>query len=89
MSDYRRGFGFVIVFIDRFDTRLVTTFNYSAIANLHTLQITRSFLARSVFTSICLLTASNNAYSSASGLKSTLIRGFLLTQLFLLQLPSL
>jgi hypothetical protein len=29
-----------IGFIDHFSTRLVTTFNYSAIANLHTLQIT-------------------------------------------------
>jgi hypothetical protein len=28
-------------FIDHFNTRLVTTLNYSAITNLHTLQITR------------------------------------------------
>jgi hypothetical protein len=37
MSDCRRGFGLKIGFID---TRLVTALNYSAIANLHTLQIT-------------------------------------------------
>jgi hypothetical protein len=29
-----------IGFIDNFKTRLVTTFNYSAIADLHTLQVT-------------------------------------------------
>jgi hypothetical protein len=29
-----------IAFIDRFNTRLVTTFNYTTIADLHTLQIT-------------------------------------------------
>jgi hypothetical protein len=40
MSDYQRGFGLEIKFIDHFNTRLVTTLNYSAIANLHILQIT-------------------------------------------------
>jgi hypothetical protein len=34
-GDYRRGFGF----IDQFNTRLVTTLNYSAIAKLDTLRI--------------------------------------------------
>jgi hypothetical protein len=34
------GFGLEVEFIDHFDTQLVTTFNYSAVANLHTLQIT-------------------------------------------------
>jgi hypothetical protein len=33
-------FGLVTVFIDHFNTWLVTTLNYSAIAHLHTLQIT-------------------------------------------------
>jgi hypothetical protein len=33
MSDFRRGFGLVIGFIDYFITRLVTTLNYSAIAD--------------------------------------------------------
>jgi hypothetical protein len=39
MSDYRRGFGFEIGFTDHFNTRLVTTLNYSAIVDFHTLQI--------------------------------------------------
>jgi hypothetical protein len=43
MSDYRRGFGLEIRFIDHFNTQLVTTLNYSAIANLHTLQITTAY----------------------------------------------
>jgi hypothetical protein len=38
--DYRWGFGLEICFIDQFDTWLVTTLNYSATADLHTLQIT-------------------------------------------------
>jgi hypothetical protein len=59
MSDYRRGFGLDIEFIYHFNTTL--NHNYSAIVNLHTLQITRahvkSFTFRSVFTSSCLVTA--------------------------------
>jgi hypothetical protein len=39
-SDYRRGFGLEIGFIDHFNTRLANTFNYSAIADFHILQIT-------------------------------------------------
>jgi hypothetical protein len=39
-SDYRQDFGLEIGFIDHFNTRLMTTPNYSAIANLRTLQIT-------------------------------------------------
>jgi hypothetical protein len=81
--DSRRGFGFDIAFTDHFNTQLVTTLNYSAIANLHILQITRahanSFPGRSVFTSSCLVTVSNNGYSSASGLKSSLNGGSLPT----------
>jgi hypothetical protein len=42
MSDYRRGFGLIIGFIDHFNTQLVTTLNYSAIAYLHNSQITRA-----------------------------------------------
>jgi hypothetical protein len=34
------GFGLEIGFIDHFNTRLVTTLNYNAFADLHTLQIT-------------------------------------------------
>jgi hypothetical protein len=36
----RRGFGLQIGFIDHFNTRLVTTLNYSTIADVHSLQIT-------------------------------------------------
>jgi hypothetical protein len=50
MGDYRRGFGLEIVFSDHFNTELVTTINYSAIADLHTSQITRGH--RPIF-SIC------------------------------------
>jgi hypothetical protein len=38
--DYRRGFGLEIGFIDHFNTWLVTTNNYSAIAEFLDLQIT-------------------------------------------------
>jgi hypothetical protein len=55
-----------IGFIDHFSTKLVSTLNYSAIANFHTLQITtadaKSFLAVSVFTG----NGSNNGYFSVS-----------------------
>jgi hypothetical protein len=64
LSDSQRDFGLDIEFIDHLYTQLVTARNYSAIANLHTLQITtahpKSFAASSVFTKRCLLTASNN-----------------------------
>jgi hypothetical protein len=40
MSDSRRNFGLRIGFIGHFITRLVTTINYSAIADFHVLQIT-------------------------------------------------
>jgi hypothetical protein len=40
MSDSRRGFRLEIRFIDHFNTALVITLNYSATAELHTLQIT-------------------------------------------------
>jgi hypothetical protein len=57
----RRLFGLDIRFIDDFKTRLVNTLNYSVIANFPVLQNTRKpvkfFLACSVFTSICLVTA--------------------------------
>jgi hypothetical protein len=41
MNDCRRSLGLVIIFIDYFTTELVTTLNYSAIADFHTLQITQ------------------------------------------------
>jgi hypothetical protein len=47
--EYQWGFGLEIGFTDHFNTRLVTTFNYGAIPDLHTLQITtanaKSFLS--------------------------------------------
>jgi hypothetical protein len=68
--------GFWIGFIDLLYTRLGNTSNYSATANLYNSQITTApanpFSARSVFTSSCLVTASNNGYSSCSMLKSFL-----------------
>jgi hypothetical protein len=71
-SNYRRGFGF----IDHFNTRLVTTFHYSAIANLHTLQITtaRATSFESAFTSRFPVTDLNNGDSSTAQTKSSLHR---------------
>jgi hypothetical protein len=61
------GSGLEIGFIDHFSIRLVSTLNYSAIADFHTLQITtahaKSFPAWSVFTSSCLVTAPTMAIS--------------------------
>jgi hypothetical protein len=74
MSDYRRGFGLDIGFIDHL--QVVTTNNYDIVADFHTLQITtahaKSFPACSVFARLFLVTASNKGYSSASVLKSSL-----------------
>jgi hypothetical protein len=61
-------------FIDHLYPPLRTTSNYSAIADLHTLQITtestKHFPAYCVFTSRSLATASNSEDSSASVLTS-------------------
>jgi hypothetical protein len=90
-SDYRRGFGLDIEFIDHLYTKLETTSNYSATANLHTLQITtahaKSFPACCVFTSRSLVTASNSGDSSASALKCSLNGGSPPTDNFLHRLP--
>jgi hypothetical protein len=57
-------------FIDHLCTPLGTTSHYSAIADLHTLQVTtapaKSFPARYVLTSRSLATVSNSGGSSAS-----------------------
>jgi hypothetical protein len=39
--DYRRGMNWIIVFIDHLYTQLSATSNYSALADFHTLQITK------------------------------------------------
>jgi hypothetical protein len=81
--DFRRGFRLETEFILHFNTQSVTMLNYSAIANFHTLEITsahaKSFPASIVFTRRFLVTASNNSYSSASRLKSSLNGGSLPT----------
>jgi hypothetical protein len=70
------GVSLDIGFFGHFTTQLIITLDYSAFANLHTLQFTKahakSFPTRSVFTSSFLVTASNNDYSSASLLKPSL-----------------
>jgi hypothetical protein len=76
MSGSRLGFGLDIGFIGHFNTLLESTLNYSAIANFHTLQFTRthakSFPPCRIFTSSCLVKVSNNGYSFASELKTSL-----------------
>jgi hypothetical protein len=74
VDDYRRGFGLEIGFIDHFNTRLVTTLNYSAITYLHTLQITtaQSKPSQSAFTRHFPVTDLNNGDFSASVLTSLL-----------------
>jgi hypothetical protein len=80
-SDSRHDFGLDIGFIEDFNTQLLI--NYGAIANFHTLQITgtqtKSFPACSAFISSCLVAASNNSHSSASGPKYSLNGGSLPT----------
>jgi hypothetical protein len=76
LSRVGRGFWTEIEFIDHFITRLVTTSNYSTIANLHTFITTalaKSFPACNVITSSCLVTVSNSGDSSASALKAFLM----------------
>jgi hypothetical protein len=80
------GFGLEIGFIDHVNTGLVTTLNYSTIANLHTLQITKahakSFEACSVFTSRSLVKASNNGDSSTKSSLHRLAYNSLTSKLF-------
>jgi hypothetical protein len=82
--DCGRGCGLEIGFVDHFITQLVIILNYNAIASFHTLQIpiahAKSFPARSVSISSFLVTASNNEYSAASVLKSSLNVGSLPTE---------
>jgi hypothetical protein len=75
-GDYRRGFGLQIEITDHFTTWLVTTLNYSAIADLHIIQITaahaKSF--QSAFTSRFQVMDLNNGDSSTAPTKSFLHR---------------
>jgi hypothetical protein len=62
-----------IGFMGHFNTRLVTTLTYGAIADFITLQITTTHAVLTVcyiFTSRALVTASKSAESSASALSS-------------------
>jgi hypothetical protein len=76
LSNSRRSFGLAIGFIDHFTIWLVTTLNYSAIANFQSLQITtahtKSF--QSAFTSRFPITDLNNGHSSTAPTKSSLHR---------------
>jgi hypothetical protein len=47
MCDFRRSFGLDIGFIDHFNTRIMATLTYSAIANIHILQIMTDVLSLS------------------------------------------
>jgi hypothetical protein len=74
-GEYGRGFGLEIGFIDHFITRLVTTFNYSDIADLRTLQIIRAHaksFQSAAFISRSLITVCNSGDASASALPSLL-----------------
>jgi hypothetical protein len=92
MNDYRWGFGLDIEFVDHFSTHFVITHNYSTITDFRISQVARphvkSFPVRIVCTSSCLVTASDNGYSSASGLKSSLNGASLPAELLLLQFSS-
>jgi hypothetical protein len=73
-NDYKRGLILKIGFIDQSNTRLVTTINYNANADLHTSRISTApsvFSVCYVFTSRSLV-ASNSVDSSASTFTSLL-----------------
>jgi hypothetical protein len=50
MSDSWRGFGLDIRFIDHFNIQLIITLNYSAITDIHTLQVT---VTHTLVSSVC------------------------------------
>jgi hypothetical protein len=67
MGDYQRGFRLEIGFIDHFNTRLVTTLNYSVIANFHTLQIT-TIHAKSFQSAVSSPVVPGNGFNSGDSL---------------------
>jgi hypothetical protein len=69
MSDYGRGLDWEMDLLTSLYTRLGTTSNYSAIADLHSLQITVAHAKPQLFivvSSRCLVTALNSGDSSVS-----------------------
>jgi hypothetical protein len=91
ISDYRRGLGLVIGFIDHLCTQLGTTSNCSSIAILHNLQIitaqAKYYPTSCVFSSHSLVRTSNSGDSSASAVKSSLNGASFITESFLHRLP--
>jgi hypothetical protein len=77
MCDYRR-YGLVNGFIDRLNTPLGTTSNYSTIANLQTLQITTP--PAKLFSSLLFLQQTSLVTASNSGNSSTFRTQVLLSQ---------
>jgi hypothetical protein len=76
LNDYRRGLDWRSDLSTTFNTYLVSTFNYNAIADFHTLQIiiahAHVFLVSCVFISRSLVMASNSGDSSTAPTKSSL-----------------
>jgi hypothetical protein len=85
------GFGLDIGLIDHLRTQLGTTSNYSAVANVRTLQITTAhakyYPTCYVSTGRFLVTASNSGDSSVSALKPSLNGGSLPTASSLHSIP--
>jgi hypothetical protein len=84
-SEGYMGFGLVTRFAGHLYSRLVTTRNYSAIANPHTLKITRTYakFSQSAFTGRFRVTNLNNGDSSASVLTLLLCSEYPTTELIL------
>jgi hypothetical protein len=76
MSDYKRSLGWRLEYIDHFNTRSVNTVNYSAISDLHTLQINATHAKTFQFAVsspvVPSLTVSNSGDFSASAHTSLL-----------------
>jgi hypothetical protein len=77
MCDSQRGFGLYTAFTGQLQK--VTTNNYNTIAISTLMKITLFASQQYYSLAVAWLTASNNAYSSASGLKCSLNSGCLTT----------